>query len=34
MLQSRLPSFVAQNYECHEWKHASAILSLDFPNEW
>lgn len=34
MLQSRLPAFVAQNYECHEWKHASAILSQDFPDEW
>jgi hypothetical protein len=34
MLQSRLPTFVAQNYECHEWKHASAILTQDFPQEW
>lgn len=34
MLQSRLPNFVWQNYECHEWKHASAILSQDFPSEW
>lgn len=34
MLRSRLPPFIAENYECHEWKHASAILSLDFPAEW
>lgn len=34
MLRSRLPAFIAENYECHEWKHASAILSLDFPQEW
>lgn len=34
MLQTRLPPFVRQNYECHEWKHASAILSQDFPGEW
>ena len=34
MLQSRLPNFVWQNYERHEWKHASAILSQDFPSEW
>ncbi len=34
MLRSRLPPFITENYECHEWKHASAILSLDFPDEW
>jgi hypothetical protein len=34
MLQSRLPPFVREHYECHEWKHASAILSQDFPTEW
>jgi hypothetical protein len=34
MLRDRLPEFVRQNYECHEWKHASAILSQDFPSEW
>ena len=30
----RLPQFVTDNYEVHEWKHASAILSSDFPDEW
>ena len=34
MLLSRLPHFVRNTYECHEWKHASAILSQDFPSEW
>lgn len=34
MLASRLPRFVAESYECHEWRHASAILSGDFPQEW
>ena len=34
MLQSRLPPFIRDTYECHEWKHASAILSQDFPAEW
>lgn len=34
MLHSRLPKFVRESYECHEWKHASAILSQDFPCEW
>lgn len=34
MLASRLPEFIRDNYECHEWKHASAILQQDFPAEW
>ena len=34
MLKARLPTFVAEHYECHEWRHASAILSQDFPSEW
>jgi hypothetical protein len=29
-----LPSFILNHYEIHEWKHACAILSRDFPNEW
>jgi len=31
---SEMPSFVIENYEIHEWRHASAILLKDFPNEW
>ena len=34
MLQSRLPKFINDHYECYEWKHASAILTQDFPSEW
>jgi hypothetical protein len=34
MLSDRLTSFVRDNYEHYEWKHASAILSQDFPEEW
>jgi hypothetical protein len=29
-----LPQFVAEHYEIHEWRHASAILSSDYPDEW
>lgn len=29
-----LPDFVRENYEVHEWRHASAVLSVDFPQEW
>ena len=34
MDESRIPKYVAENYEVHEWKHALAILSSDFPDEW
>lgn len=26
--------FIREHYEIHEWKHATAILKGDFPNEW
>lgn len=29
-----LPDYVRAHYEIYEWKHASAILMTDFPNEW
>jgi len=29
-----LPQFVRDVYEIHEWKHACAVLSTDFPKEW
>ncbi len=29
-----MPAFVRNNYECREWKHATAILKGDFPAEW
>ena len=25
--------FIQSNYETHEWRHATAILRLDFPQE-
>lgn len=34
MSTPRLPDFIAEHYEIHEWRHASAILSSDFPEEW
>jgi hypothetical protein len=30
----RLPPYIASYYEVYEWKHASAILVEDFPDEW
>ena len=29
-----LPQNIRDNYEIHEWRHASAILETDFPDEW
>lgn len=29
-----LPDFIRENYEVHEWRHATAILAADFPEEW
>ena len=31
---SALPVFIRENYEIHEWRHASAILERDFKGEW
>ena len=31
---SALPSYILQNYEVHEWRHATAILREDFPEAW
>jgi hypothetical protein len=28
------PKFVRENYEIHEWRHASAVLRTDFRAEW
>ena len=28
-----LPGFILDRYEIHEWRHATAILANDFPNE-
>lgn len=29
-----LPSFIQENYDVHEWRHALAILRQDFPQEY
>jgi hypothetical protein len=34
MAIENLPEFLRQNYEVHEWRHASAVLENDFPVEW
>lgn len=31
---SALPKIIQDNYEIHEWRHASAIFERDFPVEW
>jgi hypothetical protein len=33
MTPELLPSDIRLRYEAHEWKHACAILSNDFPTE-
>lgn len=32
-LKGRLPDDIIETYECHQWKHAAAILAIDFPDE-
>ena len=34
MATDLLPTFIRDHYEVHEWRHACAILKVDFPNEW
>lgn len=34
MAIENFPEFIRENYEIREWKHASAILEGDFPEEW
>jgi hypothetical protein len=34
MTIEQVPEFIRTHYEVLEWKHAIAILSQDFPNEW
>ena len=29
-----LPEYIRNHYEVHEWRHASAVLQGDFPDEW
>lgn len=32
-LRGRIPDDILDSYECHQWKHAGAILATDFPRE-
>lgn len=34
MNQADIPEFRNQGFEVYEWRHASAILRVDFPSEW
>lgn len=34
MRTGHFPEDICDKYELHEWKHASAILRHDFPEEW
>ncbi len=34
MAINNLPVDIKENFEIHEWRHASAILEKDFPSEW
>ena len=34
MSLEHVPSFLRANYEVREWRHAVAILTADFPDEW
>ncbi len=29
-----VPAFLRDNYEVREWRHAVAVLTVDFPEEW
>jgi hypothetical protein len=34
VLTANFPQFIRDNYEIHEWRHACAILTRDFPQEY
>ncbi len=34
MTTTKVSDFLLNNYEIHEWRHACAILTRDFPNEY
>ena len=34
MTLASFPKLIMDMYEVHEWKHASAVLERDFPDEW
>jgi hypothetical protein len=34
MALSDFPADLRENYQIHEWRHASAVLRTDFSGEW
>lgn len=34
MVLGDLPARIRENYEVHEWRHATAILAKDYPAQW
>jgi hypothetical protein len=30
----KIPEYIRENYQIQEWRHATAVLLNDFPNEW
>ena len=34
MSLDQVPPFLRENYEVREWRHAVAVLTVDFPEEW
>lgn len=34
MQPNHIPPAIAKKFEVHEWKHATAILKSDFPDQW
>lgn len=34
MAIEQIPQFIRDNYEVHEWRHASVILEHEYPDEW
>ena len=33
-MTASIPRWILDSYEFHEWRHATAILSTDYPGEW
>jgi hypothetical protein len=34
MTIEEIPEFIRENYQIQEWRHATAVLANDFPDEW
>lgn len=33
-MSAAIPPFIVDHYEIHQWRHATAILASDYPDEW